>query len=75
VAVGFLAAARGAADFIDRRQIMRSPLLAGALAVLFLGLATATAAADGQALTTYTDALAQARQQNRILIIDLYADW
>jgi thiol:disulfide interchange protein len=63
------------ADFIDRRQIMRSPLLAGALAVLVLGAATAAAAGDGQATTTYADALAQARQQNRILVIDFYADW
>jgi len=54
---------------------MRSPLLAGALAVLVLGVATAAAAADGQAATTYADALAQARQQNRILVIDFYADW
>ncbi len=54
---------------------MRNPLLAGALAVLVLGTVTAAIAADGQATTTYADALAQARQQNRILVIDFYADW
>lgn len=54
---------------------MRSPLLAGALAALVLGAATVATAADGQATTTYADALAQAQQQNRILVIDFYTDW
>jgi thiol:disulfide interchange protein len=75
VALQFLPTAGSAAGFIDRRQIMRSPLLAGALAVLVLGAATAAAAADGEGTTAYADALAQAQQQNRILVIDFYADW
>jgi thiol:disulfide interchange protein len=75
VALQFLPTARSAAGFSDRRQNMRNPLLAGALAVLVLGTVTAAIAADGQATTTYADALAQARQQNRILVIDFYADW
>jgi thiol:disulfide interchange protein len=54
---------------------MRSPLLTGVLLALAVGATTAATAADGQATTTYADALAQAQQQNRILVIDFYADW
>jgi Mrp family chromosome partitioning ATPase len=64
-----------AAGFSDRREFMRSPLLAGALVALALGAATAAAAADGHPTTTYADALAQAQQQNKILVIDFYTDW
>jgi hypothetical protein len=54
---------------------MRIPVLAGALTALALGaFAAAAMAADGSP-ATYDEALAQARQQDRILIIDFYTDW
>lgn len=54
---------------------MRSPFPAGALAVLVLGVAVAAAAADSQGPATLADALATAQQQNKLLVIDFYADW
>lgn len=53
---------------------MRNPLPAGALAALALGvLAAAAVAADGPA--TLDEALALARQQDKVLVIDFYTDW
>jgi hypothetical protein len=54
---------------------MRKPVLAGALATLAVGvLATAAMATDGGP-ATYDEALAQARQQGKVLVIDFYTDW
>ena len=54
---------------------MRSPVLAGALVALALGAAAASALADSTGPATLADALAQAQQQNKVLVIDFYADW
>lgn len=54
---------------------MRKPVLAGALTALALGvLAVAAMAADGDP-ATYDEALAQARQQGKVLVIDFFTDW
>jgi len=54
---------------------MRNPVLTGALAALALGaFAAAAVAADGSP-ATYDEALAQARQQDKVLVIDFYTDW
>lgn len=53
---------------------MRNPVLAGALMALALGaFAAAAVAADGPA--TLDEALALARQQEKVLVIDFYTDW
>lgn len=46
--------------------------LTGVLLVMTLGLA-GTAAADGPA--TFDEALALATAQNKILVVDFFADW
>lgn len=54
---------------------MRSPVLAGALAALVVGALAAAALADDGGPATYDEALAQARQQGKVLVIDFYTDW
>ncbi|MBK6733388.1 MAG: hypothetical protein IPG61_04770 [bacterium] len=54
---------------------MRSPVLAGVLTALVLGAAAASALADDSGPATFTDALALAQQQNKVLVIDFYTDW
>ena len=54
---------------------MRRSLPAGVLWALVLGAAAASAAADEGGPATFTDALALAQQQNKVLVIDFYTDW
>ncbi len=54
---------------------MRNPPLAGALAALALGLLAGVAVAADGGPATLDEALALARQQDKVLIIDFYTDW
>ncbi len=57
---------------------MRTNVLLGAVVVLTLGAAAVAVAADGAAAAgpaTLADALAQAKAQDRQLVLDFYADW
>jgi hypothetical protein len=54
---------------------MRKTVLLGAVLVLALGGAAASVAADATGPATLADALAQAKAQNRQLVLDFYADW
>ncbi len=54
---------------------MRRSLPAVALVALALVASAAAAATDPAAPLTYDKALAMARHEGKILVIDFYADW
>lgn len=54
---------------------MRNPVLAGALTALALGAFAAAAVAADDGPATLDEALALARQQDKVLVIDFYTDW